>query len=88
MAAKGHLTRSNRGVAWSPDNQWVAYIGLRGTVAMSITCSSAPSRTNASDLPSGDSLTGKDSQLDIAVQELIKQLGSRTTSSLEGGRER
>ncbi len=26
--AKGYLTRSNRGVAWSPDNRWVAYIGV------------------------------------------------------------
>jgi Tol biopolymer transport system component/C-terminal processing protease CtpA/Prc len=26
--AKGFLTRSNRGVAWSPDSRWVAYIGV------------------------------------------------------------
>ena len=24
----GHLTRSNRGLAWSPDSRWVAYVGL------------------------------------------------------------
>ena len=28
--AKGHLTRSDRGLAWSPDSKWVAYIGLTG----------------------------------------------------------
>jgi len=28
--AKGYLTRSNRGVAWSPDNRWIAYIGVSG----------------------------------------------------------
>jgi tricorn protease len=28
MLAKGHLTRSNRGVAWSPDSRWIAYIGI------------------------------------------------------------
>ena len=26
--ATGHLTRSNRGLAWSPDSRWVAYVGL------------------------------------------------------------
>jgi Tol biopolymer transport system component len=26
--ASGHLSRSNRGLAWSPDNRWVAYIGV------------------------------------------------------------
>ena len=26
--ASGHLTRSNRGLAWSPDSRWVAYVGL------------------------------------------------------------
>jgi tricorn protease len=26
--AKGHLSRSNRGLAWSPDNRWIAYIGV------------------------------------------------------------
>jgi tricorn protease len=26
--ATGHLSRSNRGLAWSPDNRWVAYIGV------------------------------------------------------------
>jgi Tol biopolymer transport system component/C-terminal processing protease CtpA/Prc len=26
--AKGYLTRSNRGVAWSPDSRWIAYIGV------------------------------------------------------------
>jgi Tol biopolymer transport system component/C-terminal processing protease CtpA/Prc len=26
--ATGHLTRSNRGLAWSPDSRWVAYIGV------------------------------------------------------------
>ena len=26
--AAGHLTRSNRGLAWSPDSRWVAYLGL------------------------------------------------------------
>lgn len=29
--ATGYLTRSDRGLAWSPDNKWVAYIGLTGT---------------------------------------------------------
>jgi hypothetical protein len=35
--------------------------------------------------PIGESLLGKDSQLDTAVRELLKQLGTRTTSS-QGGR--
>jgi tricorn protease len=26
--ATGNLTRSNRGLAWSPDSRWVAYVGL------------------------------------------------------------
>jgi tricorn protease len=26
--AKGFLSRSNRGVAWSPDSRWIAYIGV------------------------------------------------------------
>ena len=26
--ATGYLTRSDRGVAWSPDSQWVAYVGV------------------------------------------------------------
>ena len=26
--AKGHLSRSPRGVAWSPDSRWIAYIGI------------------------------------------------------------
>ena len=26
--ATGHLSRSNRGLAWSPDNKWIAYIGV------------------------------------------------------------
>jgi Tol biopolymer transport system component/C-terminal processing protease CtpA/Prc len=26
--AKGYLTRSNRGLAWSPDSRWIAYIGV------------------------------------------------------------
>ena len=26
--ATGHLTRSNRGIAWSPDSKWIAYVGL------------------------------------------------------------
>ncbi|MEO7789055.1 MAG: S41 family peptidase [Vicinamibacterales bacterium] len=26
--AKGYLTRADRGVAWSPDSRWVAYIGV------------------------------------------------------------
>jgi Tol biopolymer transport system component/C-terminal processing protease CtpA/Prc len=29
VLAKGYLTRSSRGVAWSPDNKWIAYIGVR-----------------------------------------------------------
>jgi Tol biopolymer transport system component/C-terminal processing protease CtpA/Prc len=29
--ASGHLTRANRGVAWSPDSRWVAYVGLTGS---------------------------------------------------------
>jgi tricorn protease len=28
--ATGFLSRSNRGVAWSPDGRWVAYLGLSG----------------------------------------------------------
>jgi C-terminal processing protease CtpA/Prc len=36
--------------------------------------------------PIGESLTGKDSQLDTAVRELLKQLGPRGTSSAPGGR--
>ena len=28
--ATGHLSRSPRGLAWSPDSRWVAYIGLSG----------------------------------------------------------
>jgi C-terminal processing protease CtpA/Prc len=28
--AQGYLTRSNRGVAWSPDSKWVAYLGVSG----------------------------------------------------------
>jgi tricorn protease len=28
VLAKGYLTESNRGVAWSPDNKWVAYVGV------------------------------------------------------------
>ena len=28
VLAKGHLSRSNRGLAWSPDNRWIAYIGV------------------------------------------------------------
>ena len=35
--------------------------------------------------PIGESLLGKDSQLDTAVRELLKQLGTRATSS-QGGR--
>ena len=34
--------------------------------------------------PIGESLVGKDSQLDTAVRELLKQLGARTTSSPNG----
>jgi tricorn protease len=30
LLASGHLTRSPRGLAWSPDSRWVAYIGLSG----------------------------------------------------------
>jgi len=26
--AEGHLTRSRRGLAWSPDGRWVAYLGI------------------------------------------------------------
>jgi Tol biopolymer transport system component/C-terminal processing protease CtpA/Prc len=26
--ATGHLTRSSRGLAWSPDSRWVAYVGV------------------------------------------------------------
>lgn len=26
--AKGYLSRSNRGVAWSPDSKWIAYVGV------------------------------------------------------------
>ena len=37
--------------------------------------------------PIGESLTGKDSQLDVAVSELLKQLGPKTTPSPGGGRE-
>jgi C-terminal processing protease CtpA/Prc len=37
--------------------------------------------------PIGESLLGKDSQLDTAVRELLKQLGPRTTSSSAGGRD-
>jgi Tol biopolymer transport system component/C-terminal processing protease CtpA/Prc len=29
VVAKGYLTRSSRGIAWSPDNKWIAYIGVR-----------------------------------------------------------
>jgi len=28
--AKGYLTRSDRGIAWSPDGKWVAYVGISG----------------------------------------------------------
>ena len=35
--------------------------------------------------PIGESLAGKDSQLDTAVRELLKQLGARGTSSQNGG---
>jgi hypothetical protein len=31
--------------------------------------------------PIGETLTGKDSQLDVAVRELLKQLGSRRSTS-------
>jgi tricorn protease len=31
VLATGHLTRGARGVAWSPDGRWVAYLGLSGT---------------------------------------------------------
>ena len=34
--------------------------------------------------PIGESLQGKDSQLDLAVRELLKQLGPRTSSSSSG----
>jgi hypothetical protein len=34
--------------------------------------------------PIGESLLGKDSQLDTAVRELLKQLGPRTSSSPAG----
>jgi C-terminal processing protease CtpA/Prc len=37
--------------------------------------------------PIGESLIGKDTQLDTAVRELLKQLGPRTTSSSAGGRD-
>ena len=36
--------------------------------------------------PIGESLIGKDSQLDTAVRELLKQLGARSSSSPSGGR--
>jgi hypothetical protein len=36
--------------------------------------------------PIGESLSGKDSQLDAAVRELLKQLGAATTDS--GSRQR
>jgi C-terminal processing protease CtpA/Prc len=35
--------------------------------------------------PIGESLIGKDSQLDTAVRELLKQLGTRSSSSQSGG---
>ena len=35
--------------------------------------------------PIGESLAGKDSQLDTAVRELLKQLAARGTSSQNGG---
>jgi Tol biopolymer transport system component len=28
--ATGHMTRSNRGLAWSPDSRWIAHVGLTG----------------------------------------------------------
>jgi Tol biopolymer transport system component len=28
LLASGHLTRGPRGLAWSPDNTWIAYLGL------------------------------------------------------------
>ena len=31
LLASGHLARAPRGLAWSPDSRWVAYIGLSGT---------------------------------------------------------
>ena len=31
LLAKGHLTRTNRGIAWSPDSRWVAYIAVSGS---------------------------------------------------------
>ena len=32
VLAKGHLTQSNRGLAWSPDNQWIAYVGVSASL--------------------------------------------------------
>jgi tricorn protease len=31
LLASGHLARGPRGLAWSPDSRWLAYIGLSGT---------------------------------------------------------
>jgi tricorn protease len=31
LLASGHLSRAARGVAWSPDSRWVAYLGLTGS---------------------------------------------------------
>ena len=28
--ASGHIVRSDRGLAWSPDSKWIAYLGLSG----------------------------------------------------------
>jgi Tol biopolymer transport system component len=36
LLASGHLTRANRGVAWSPDSRWVAYVGLTGNAFRNI----------------------------------------------------
>lgn len=34
--ARGYLTRSNRGVAWSPDSRWIAYVGVSGSTFRNI----------------------------------------------------
>ena len=38
--------------------------------------------------PIGESYTGRDSQLDVAVRELLKQIGNRDTVRPAGSRER
>jgi Tol biopolymer transport system component/C-terminal processing protease CtpA/Prc len=88
-------------VVGEPTSGWIIYTGSQtlvdgSTMRMPGTRITTQDGTNmelnprpvdvAVTRPIGESLLGKDSQLDAAVRELLKQLGPRTTSS-SGGRE-